>query len=465
MQLVTESRLNRLLALTGLESAIGSLRVESAFDPRANDLRAVGRGLLLTHTTIGLARLAAIAHGAGFSFACHRADLGMVYASCAPGDYIEILAAGGTAIGSVDCVVGDTLGLSIRPELPIDALYRWLTITCGTGRATLATPSTGKSASVRITAPGELVIKVDTVRHRRTASATRLLRIGVSDVANNASVGGSAGVPDPFFHVAFLIRHDDSRATYGANPNNRLMQASVAERLTALLNLIQATGAAGALTVRRAFVPGAADLTGVGRGLTLRHASLPPGRLAALAHAAGFTLASHQGADVVISQAQAELADVSGPQVVDEAATVHLVASVKASDLGLRVRLTWALAPGGQAGGRLSSTTATEVDLRGERAGQVRVRATYSMGDNPDPYTFEVRLKPSLEAANAVIRKEQYDLIMNILNVFHPVGVEVGTRAIRERVIEIGTELIDVFPDHTYPKFRVRGPAPRRRKE
>jgi len=95
----------------------------------------------------------------------------------------------------------------------------------------------------------------------------------------------------------------------------------------------------------------------------------------------------------------------------------------------------------------------------------VRVQALYLIGDNPAPYTFEVRLKPELEAANAIVRKEQYDLVMNILNAFHPVGVEVMTQALRERVVELQGSNLEANPDYTYPNYRVRGPAPRQRKE
>jgi hypothetical protein len=60
-----------------------------------------------------------------------------------------------------------------------------------------------------------------------------------------------------------------------------------------------------------------------------------------------------------------------------------------------------------------------------------------------------------------VITKDQHDLIMNILNVLHPVGVEVNTAAIRAHVVELQGNLSQANPDYTYPKFRVRGPLPR----
>jgi hypothetical protein len=59
-----------------------------------------------------------------------------------------------------------------------------------------------------------------------------------------------------------------------------------------------------------------------------------------------------------------------------------------------------------------------------------------------------------------VIRKDQYDLLMNMLNELHPVGVEVSTRIVREHVIELRESLLDVFPGYTFPDFRLRSPRP-----
>jgi hypothetical protein len=106
----------------------------------------------------------------------------------------------------------------------------------------------------------------------------------------------------------------------------------------------------------------------------------------------------------------------------------------------------------------------------GEAAGRLEVRAVYARQERVDPYTFAVRLRPAdpstaptIPLQDVTISKEQYDLIMNVLNAFHPIGVEVSTRAIRERVVEVREGLLDAFPDYTYPNFRVRGAAPVRR--
>jgi hypothetical protein len=89
--------------------------------------------------------------------------------------------------------------------------------------------------------------------------------------------------------------------------------------------------------------------------------------------------------------------------------------------------------------------------------GVVALNITYLEPDpnSTFPYTFEIRLKPQLEAAKAIIPKHQYDLIMNILNFFHPIGVEVVTANIRKRVVEVEQDLKKAFPTYTYPDFRI----------
>jgi YVTN family beta-propeller protein len=130
---------------------------------------------------------------------------------------------------------------------------------------------------------------------------------------------------------------------------------------------------------------------------------------------------------------------------------------------GLGERLTWVTRNAGQARARLTSTTLPQVRVIGEHAGRSLVRAVYDVGDRNDPYTFDVRLVPAVAASPAVtISKEQYDLIMNVLNAFHPIGIEVRTEEIRRRVVEVRDDPTNSLPDYTYPNFRVRGPSLKR---
>ena len=71
------------------------------------------------------------------------------------------------------------------------------------------------------------------------------------------------------------------------------------------------------------------------------------------------------------------------------------------------------------------------------------------------PYTFEIRLKPALDVPATNIPKAQYDIIMNILDAFHPVGVEVRTDHMRKHVREIEQDPTKAFPAYSFPNFRL----------
>lgn len=121
-------------------------------------------------------------------------------------------------------------------------------------------------------------------------------------------------------------------------------------------------------------------------------------------------------------------------------------------------RLTWSVrGPAGDV--RLSTSTRQQVNLTGRAAGPLEVQAVYQWPGDTPPYIFAVRLDEALDD-DVVIRKDQYDLIMNVLSELHPIGVEVDTRAVRERVVEVRDALLDVFPGYTFPDFRIRGPRP-----
>jgi hypothetical protein len=151
--------------------------------------------------------------------------------------------------------------------------------------------------------------------------------------------------------------------------------------------------------------------------------------------------------------------------LVDPTGTAELVA-VWVLGSGLGERLTWALRLGAWTQAHLDSTTVPDAGLTAELAGPLLARAVYTLPNIPPPFTtppftFEIRLKDALEQdPNVVIRKDQYDLVMNVLNAFHPIGVEVITRRIRERVVEVRERLMEELPLYTFPDFRSRGPRP-----
>jgi YVTN family beta-propeller protein len=131
-------------------------------------------------------------------------------------------------------------------------------------------------------------------------------------------------------------------------------------------------------------------------------------------------------------------------------------------------RLSWSLQAGTPARASLSGTTKPEIDLRPASAGAVLLRASYLWPDHSPPRTFQVRFSEAVRAKEASgtvvrLRKDDYDLVMNVLNALHPVGVEVGTAELRNHVAELADNL-DLFPGYTYPDFRSRRPPPVRQR-
>lgn len=132
---------------------------------------------------------------------------------------------------------------------------------------------------------------------------------------------------------------------------------------------------------------------------------------------------------------------------------------------GLGERLVWSVRVSGGASATFADTTRALTALTGVRAGPLQVRAVYRWPDAPGPHTVRVGLAQELldrEAAGEkiVIQRDQFDLVMNVLNHLCPVGVEVDTRAVRDRVVELRAGLSEAFPPYTYPDFRARGPRP-----
>ncbi|HET8643495.1 MAG TPA: LamG-like jellyroll fold domain-containing protein, partial [Pseudonocardiaceae bacterium] len=469
VQVGVADRLDRLVALAGAEtSPPGRLLIGTAFDPRAADLRATGRAVMLGHSSVPPGRLAALAHRAGFDFVRFRGSgSAQVYAAAALGDYFSIeLNSGSPAppAGLSDVDSGATVALSLRPQPPQDAFVRWLTVPGGKGRGILTpdgAPGTRQqTASLRATAAGQLIVKADVTRNRRTVSATRRLRIGITELGDKRSIAADGtldapatvvDVPDTFFHPAFLIRHNDPRVDYGGAEDHRRMQPAVGEVLDSLLDELTRRGVSGQLVITAAFDPSgdpAVDAAAVqGRRLVLRHTVLTPESLAGTAFAAGFGHVTRDGDDVIVRQRPGQLVAVRGPSdvdtgpiiEVDEGTGLEVTASPEPSVLiaaGLtgpppsnEPRLAWASDTFDEAGIALGSSTQQVNRLIAGAAGMAWIQASYLLGPALPPFTFQVRLRPELDTPETVISKDQFDLIMNILNALHPVGVEVFTSA------------------------------------
>lgn len=128
---------------------------------------------------------------------------------------------------------------------------------------------------------------------------------------------------------------------------------------------------------------------------------------------------------------------------------------------GLGEYPSWALDLGPRTRATLNNPMKAGVTLSGDAAGPALLRVVYVLPGKVPPYTVNVRLNDALlsdQTQTPIISKEQYDLIMNILNVFHPLGVDVTTDAIRKYVLEVQGLNVNVIPDYTYPTFRLLGP-------
>ncbi len=122
-------------------------------------------------------------------------------------------------------------------------------------------------------------------------------------------------------------------------------------------------------------------------------------------------------------------------------------------------QLSWATVPFSRGQVALSSLVKPTVQITGTAPGAALVRALYIRGNHLRPYQFEVRLNQNLDPQpNVTITKDQYDLVMNVLNYFHPLGVEVKTARLRAHVVELSGLSGDLFPGYTYPVYRNAGP-------
>ncbi|MGW5986137.1 hypothetical protein ACWFRT_10235 [Streptomyces anulatus] len=120
--------------------------------------------------------------------------------------------------------------------------------------------------------------------------------------------------------------------------------------------------------------------------------------------------------------------------------------------------LAWSAVPHGHGTAEPATPHAPVCPILGRTPGRVMIRAAYLPGEGLRPYQCEIRLKPDLESnPDAAVTKEQYDVILNVLNWFHPLGVECRTDHLRA--------LADLDPEgaegprlYTFPTYHVADP-------
>lgn len=447
----------------------GRLRIAEAWTPGAPDARSAGRAVVLRHSAIAVSELAALAHRAGFLLVRTLSDATGVYASCAPGTPIVLGRPGAAPDEDITVDVGATITLAASPVLPGPAEVRW-SVAAGGVRITPAT--TAEEASVDGVTPGLAVVTLDVVYKGFAATASTTvhvlpttLAVGTSIAADGTLGAGpeAAGAPAEHFDPAFLQGFTAPSVTL-TTPDAGRIQPGTADRLRTLL-----TRLTGTLTLRSGFVPvpvgGAPTLASQGRALTMRHSSLAAGRLAALAHASGFSWVTVDGADVKVLHRAEDLLLVRGPDLVEEGENITLQVVPDPSAVSATTRLHWSAGPLDPTAGRadVASPALPALLLTGRRVGRVWVQAAFREAGATGPYTMRVRLAGAVPAS-ATITRDQYDLIMNVVHALHPLSVEVLTRDIRPAVVELaGRPSLD--PDYTYPKFRLHRSAARLRPE
>ncbi|MFI9047317.1 LamG-like jellyroll fold domain-containing protein [Streptomyces sp. NPDC053427] len=118
-------------------------------------------------------------------------------------------------------------------------------------------------------------------------------------------------------------------------------------------------------------------------------------------------------------------------------------------------QLTWSAAPAGPGRAEPYSPGSPVTRVTGLAPGVVRLRADYFRGSPVLPYQCEVRLRPDLDARpEVVVSKDQYDLVLNILNWFQPIGVEFRTGRLRGHVRELDDAEPGLPPAYTFPAYR-----------
>jgi len=447
----------------------------------------VGRALQLTHDTLTLAQLGVFVHRAGFDFV--RNDSTVVYCSVAAGEKlavaIEARAAAEIPLDGSDLFAGRVMDVHIAQDaLPASGSVQWVVIPCGNGRVTLqphpadpialTTPvAARRRLQIHADVPGDLAVRVEYSLNGTTVSGTRPLRITVDTLAAGATIAAdgsfteaeldaSGSVPSDALNPDYLIT-PGLGINFGADPNNKKMQIAAEKPLVTLVKLLTAAGAvANQLQILKAFAPADPALHKVGRALLFTLPAFDSGILAALAHQAGFDFVARTGVNVYASVAADASIDISiapglTPLPVDLTAGAPVNLRTRFTTLPAAGAYNWSTAYAGNGTGSFDFVLRPAVTFTPVKTGLIALNVSYSEKDLSKvlPYSFEIRLKPALDLPATIIPKTKYDLLMNILNYFHPVGVEVITRNIREHVVEVKGNLLNAFPGYTYPDFRV----------
>ncbi len=304
-------------------------------------------------------------------------------------------------------------------------------------------------------------------------TGTRTVKITIDSLADGAAITAdgsftkteaqsSGAVPAAALNTDYLIA-PALAINFGADPNNKKTQIAIERRLITLTTLLAAAGGAvNQLQIVKSFAPADATLHKVGRAIQFTHPAFDAGKLAALAHQAGFDFVQRNGTTIYASVAEDSLIDIAQapgltPLPVDLPVNTPINLRARFTTLPAAGTYNWSTVNSGNGAGSFDFVLRPAVTFTPKKTGVMALNLTYSEADaaKVTPYTFEIRLKPALDVPGTIIPKTKYDLLMNILNYFHPIGVEVITKNVREHVVEVKDNLLSAFPGYTYPDFRV----------
>lgn len=402
MQLPLESALLRLARLAAAEPGAPRTTVLAAYDPAATTLQAVGRGMVVAPSAVGLTagRLAALAFVAGFSYIERRRYPPSVYVSVPPGDRFHVLA----------------------------------------GKLKRLWPN------ARISGQGAFM-------------ATEF------DAAGPPDAGFNPAILQPFTDARANFAAGVSNLVQPvlAGTLTALLGAIAADGVFGVLQVIDGfqPSSADLRSVGRAVLArhpalGAGRLSGyalqAGLGF-VQHRTQDPGGPAVYmgCYASG--------------QAPPDLLANSDPNAPYHEVALNMLTELSIRpQLNVHGRFDWSAEAACPAAAALSTSLLDPSNLpgitgkvfQGTAAGAVAVVATFSLNDHAEPYEFAIAPATGTHAAPR-LSKDQYDDLLNFLDACHPLGISVVTKGLRGMVHGFTRPpRWDRLPtEATFPKYRV----------
>lgn len=106
---------------------------------------------------------------------------------------------------------------------------------------------------------------------------------------------------------------DPQRPAHFAAPNPRLMQPATAAALDRLVEVLAAQAIGGSIVIEAGFDQASSNSQAAGRAVLMRHTTIPTGRLAALAHRAGFDYVENRMPPIVYAATAPGIPLLLGP--------------------------------------------------------------------------------------------------------------------------------------------------------